>query len=258
MLHLNIRSLTHNFSPLTDLLNASGIRFSVIGLTETWLKESSHMVDIDGFKFVHKYREKRHGGGVGLYVSTHLKFKLRPDLNISNENLAESMFIEILRPTGNIIVGVIYRPPEQNVKLFIDAYNELLDKISLANKWVYIMGDFNLDLMKYQRHAMTGEFLEAMYSRMLYPLIACPTRITAHSATLIDNIFTNCLGSQHVNGLIFQDISDHLPIFAINLENLGNIDKNRIVHIRDTSAANLVKFRERLASFDWSMIQSTN
>ena len=48
-------------------------------------------------------------------------------------------------------------PPEQNVKLFTDVYNELLDKISLVNKSVYIMGDLNLDLMKYQRHSMTGE-----------------------------------------------------------------------------------------------------
>ena len=31
VLHLNIRSLTHNFSQLTDLLNASGIKFSGIG-----------------------------------------------------------------------------------------------------------------------------------------------------------------------------------------------------------------------------------
>ena len=83
-----------------------------------------------------------------------------------------------------------------------------------------------------------------------------PTRITAHSATLIDNIFTNCLGSQHINGLLFQDISDHLPIFAINLANAENIDKNRVVHARDTSTANVIKFRERLANFDWSTILS--
>ena len=54
-----------------------------------------------------------------------------------------------------------------------------------------------------------------MFSLGLYPLIDKPTRITAYSATLIDNIFTNELGSTISSGLIINDISDHLPIFAI-------------------------------------------
>ena len=216
------------------------------------------MVDIDGFKFVYKRRDTRVGGGVGIYVSTNLNFKLRPDLNIDDENIAESLFVEIIRPKGNTIIGVIYRPPGQNVNLFLDAYNKILDKISLTNKTVYIMGDFNLDLMNYQCHAMTGEFLDAMFSRMLYPLITCPTRLTAYSATLIDNIFTNCLGKKHVNGLLFQDISDHLPIFTINLENNENIKKNRIVYTRNTNTDNIGKFRERLATVDWSVIDNNN
>ena len=35
-------------------------------------------------------------------------------------------------------------------------------------------------------------------------------------ATLIDNIFTNTLHfDEHLNGILFQDISDHLPAFTI-------------------------------------------
>ena len=54
-----------------------------------------------------------------------------------------------------------------------------------------------------------------MYSLCLYPLIDKPTRVTESSATLIDNIFTNELRHNLTCGILFNDISDHLPIFAL-------------------------------------------
>ena len=56
-----------NLVNLTDYLSCLNIKFSVIGISETWLNDSSHSVDISGFKFLHKYRQNRTGGGVGLY-----------------------------------------------------------------------------------------------------------------------------------------------------------------------------------------------
>jgi hypothetical protein len=50
------------------------------------------------------------------------------------------------------------------------------------------MGDFNINFMNYQCHNKTGEFVDSIFSNMLYPRITRPTRITAHTATLIDNI----------------------------------------------------------------------
>ena len=50
-LHLNIRSLPHNLVKLTDYLSCLNIKFSVIGISETWLNDSFHSVDISGFKF---------------------------------------------------------------------------------------------------------------------------------------------------------------------------------------------------------------
>ena len=47
------------------------------------------------------------------------------------------------------------------------------------------------------------------------PLITKPTRITSHTKTLIDHIYTNTLTSQITSGIALYDISDHLPIFCI-------------------------------------------
>ena len=54
----------------------------------------------------------------------------------------------------------------------------------------------------------------------MFPLINKPTRISNHSATLIDNIFSNAFGINHNSGILVNGISDHLPIFAIREENL--------------------------------------
>ena len=48
----------------------------------------------------------------------------------------------------------------------------------------------------------------------MHPLINRPSRITTHSCTLIDNIFTNQINYSIRSGLLINDITDHLPIFG--------------------------------------------
>ena len=97
-LHVNIRSLSRNLCGLTNLLVNVKHNFSVIGISETWLQNSSHSVDIDGYTFVHKHRPDKVGGGVGLYITSELDYKLRDDLAFADQQCFESLFIEICRP----------------------------------------------------------------------------------------------------------------------------------------------------------------
>ena len=257
LLHLNIRSLPRNLNSLTDLLSCLDIKFSVIGISETWLSESPHSTDINGFKFLHKHRLNRVGGGVGLYVSNDLEFKLREDLSISNVDIVESLFIEVTRPREkNVVVGIVYRPPNQRVDDFVSSNNELLDKISRENKICFLMGDFNVNLMNYQHHQLTGQFLDGMYSNMFFPLITRPSRITSHTATLIDNIFVNNFFERSRSGLIFTDISDHLPVFSIHSDTrLVNRCRQNPVFFRDKNPDNIPSFIEKLESVDWSSLK---
>ena len=91
------------------------------------------------------------------------------------------------------------------------------------------MGDFNLDLLRHEQHAITGEFVELMFSHLLYNMITKPTRITSNTTSLIDNIFTNNVTCLSVNGLIVNDLSDHLSIFSISRGDFdyGTSTKNR-------------------------------
>ena len=168
LLHLNTRSLNHNFDKVTNLLSTLKLGFSIIGISETWLKDSTHLCDIPGYNYIHEHRKGRTGGGVGLYLDKELEFKCRPDLCISNDS-AESLFVEIIRKNEkNIIVGVIYRPPEQNVNDFCVELEQLLSDISKNNKFCALLGDWNLDLMKHGRHKLTAEFLDIMYAKMFF------------------------------------------------------------------------------------------
>ena len=80
-----------------------------------------------------------------------------------------------------------------NLNEFNDNYlNTLLQKISKEKKNAFLLGDFNVDLLKYDKHAGANEFIDSLSSYMYLPYILHPTRVTGHSQTIIDNLFSNC------------------------------------------------------------------
>ena len=118
------------------------------------MQNTSHLLDINGFSFFHKHRSSRIGGGVGLYLSENFDSRIRDDLCFENDAIPELLFLEIDNSIGkNIIIGVIYRPPNQDVASFLSSYNKLLSKITKENKICDIMGDFNLNMLRFQQHS---------------------------------------------------------------------------------------------------------
>ena len=53
-----------------------------------------------------------------------------------------------------------------------------------------------------------------LYANNILPIITKPTRLTDHTAKLIDHIYTNCL-QNFTAGILTFDITDHLPIFCL-------------------------------------------
>ena len=75
------------------------------------------------------------------------------------------------------------------------------------------MGDFNIDLLKSRTHEKTNVLLELMIGKCYSPLITKPTRVTDHSATLIDHIYTNAINPNYDSGIILTNVADHFGIF---------------------------------------------
>ena len=100
--------------------------------------------------------------------------------------------------------------------------NQLLDKISKELKQIFLVGDFNINLLTYNEHQPTNEFLDSLASNSIIPYILLPTRLTIHSKTLINNIFSNVLSCEAISGNIIATISDHLPQFLCAPNVLSN------------------------------------
>ena len=69
--------------------------------------------------------------------------------------------------------------------------NNPLHKVYKEQKSVFLLGDFNVNLLNYNNHDPTYEFLDFPAFNYFLPLFLQSTRLTAQSKTLIDYIFSN-------------------------------------------------------------------
>ena len=215
-------------------------KFDIKAISETRIAKQvslSNNLNLNNFSFEFTPTETSADGTL-LYIANHLSYKCRNDLNIYKKNELESTFIETVNPKkSNIIVGVIYRHPSMNLTDFNCNYlNKPLENTSKEQKSVVLLRDFNVNLLNYNEHSQTTEFLDSLASNSFTPLILQPTRITSHSNTLIDNIFSNVIDTDIISGNLTATISDHLPQFTIIPNMFGNISGNKSnIYERDWS-----------------------
>jgi hypothetical protein len=257
IIHLNIRSIPKNLSTFDAYLNNINCKFTVIGISESWLTdENAGCYTLNGYQHVYTCRNEKRGGGVSMFIDENLTVNLRKDLDITDQ--VEAVFVELQKDEcgldHNVIIGTVYRPPNQCIDACIDALNEKISLIKNENKILYLIGDFNVNLLKHAEHIPTAEFLENMYSHSLLPLITKPTRLSGQSASLIDNIFTNNhMNSKTLNGILLANISDHLPIFTINC-NSKIVEKENEVRKRVYSQHNIELFSSKLEQLNWNAV----
>ena len=135
----------------------------------------------------------------------------------SRKKELESIFIVVINSKGkNLIIGCIYQFRSINPNEFTDIYiSKLLGKISKEDKTIVLMGDFNIDLLKYDTNTDSTTCLDSMYTNSLLPYISTPTRVTAHSKTLINNIVSNNIEDGLISGNITTTITDHYAQFLL-------------------------------------------
>ena len=85
--------------------------------------------------------------------------------------------------------------------------NKILENIYKEQKSIFLFGDFNVNLLNYNEHNQTNEFLDSLASNSFIPLILQPARITSHFNTLIDNIFSNVFDPDIISGNLTSSVS---------------------------------------------------
>ena len=155
-------------------------------------------------------------GGTLLYINKRLSYQLRNDLRLYDPRQIESTFIEIIcSKSTNVIVGCIYKHCTLPINDFTnDFISPLLLKLQKeSSKRVFLLGDFNIDLLKHEISDSVNNFIDTLSSNFLLRLIFLPTKISKTS-TLIDNIFSNSTSLEEIeSGNVTSTFLDHLPQF---------------------------------------------
>ena len=171
-----------------------------MGLSEIKFKVDKDIitnVNIPGYNFISQ-PSLSNAGGVGFYINNNLTFTVLSELSTTNVDF-EALWIEInCDGQSNLICGVVYRHPNGNLDNFMVYINKVIEKIHLQNKYSLIMGDFNIDLLNSCKPS--DDFINTLASFFYQPHILQPSRITDHTATLIDNIFFNSIEHFTISG----------------------------------------------------------
>ena len=98
---------------------------------------------------------------------------------------------------------------------FNDLYlRNLLDILAFENRDIFLMGDFNVNILQYDNNKDSLEFLDKTYSNFLLPYISSTSRVTPRSQTLVDNIFSNKIEIESFSGNITTTIQTIMPNFC--------------------------------------------
>ena len=107
-------------------------------------------IGIKGYKAEHTCRVDKSGGGVSLFIKDDLECTRVDEFCMSERNI-ESVFCEFNKDQfnleKNVLVGVIYRPPNADIKEFNEIVARLLAKLKTEKKYIHLMGDVNINLI---------------------------------------------------------------------------------------------------------------
>ena len=262
----NARSLLKNKTEYDVLLESFGfhMKFDILSFTETWFNsELEKLVSFENYNQITKHKlPNKEGGGIAIYIKSYINWKQRTDLSFPSDktNLYDGIFVEIINSInrgndGNLLLFVLYRSPSHNtINEFREDLSLILDKVKQENKTIVITGDLNIDLLKYNAHSQSTDYLDMLLSNNLIPRISLPTRVTNNSATLIDHIFSNIDTKKSIAGTIRTNITDHYCNFLLINNKLERNKDPKYITYRRVNQCSLEKFNDALKSTNWTNV----
>jgi hypothetical protein len=231
-----------------------------------WQIQNVNSVKLNNYQeIVFKTRSfNTQGGGVRIYFRNGIRYNLLKEKCIFIDRIIESLFVEVwLSPNKRIIVGNVYRPSVNHPTLssseqfaqFFDLFTNLLSEFADSNTPVYIFGDFNLDVLKYNIIRQVTEYIDLLFSFGFLQLIMKPTRCTPVSASIIDHFITNQRAEVYKSIILTSKISDHFPIISfVHSEKYKS--KISIQQKRFFTTQNILNFKEAFNSINWEFLNT--
>jgi hypothetical protein len=162
-LSLNIQSLASKyleFSEMIDLFNNANCSPDFILLQEVWQPHCPSLFPLVNY-CQPDFKLRSHnvqGGGVDVYIKKDFRYNVLHEKSIFIDRVLESIFVEVwISSHKKIIVGSVYRPnvnhptlsSSQQFDQFFELFTNLMDDLTSLDVPIFIFGDFNLDLLKY-------------------------------------------------------------------------------------------------------------
>ena len=271
ILSQNVRSLGGKFDLLRDYLGRKkDTQITCIALQEVWSIARNY--ELPGYhQFVYNTRDKGKtlnsncGGGVGFFISNSLDYEVVQFKDEFVEGVYESIWVHLKLNSGRSkVLGCIYRPNTARGDLHraIVIHKSILKEIksnkNFSNSDVMVFSDFNADLLNYNSHAATAEYVDFQLELGLLPLITVPTRKYHTSATLIDHIFaTKTDNLIKVGVLEDSELSDHFGIAYIENLQVSERIAGPVFRRKITKEATST-FSKLAASVDWDVFETEN
>ena len=186
---------------------------------------SDSEISIDGFSLFRADRSRR-GGGVAIYCKSALQPRaVHLDLNLP----LEYAVIKICTAnTYALTVCCVYRPSKSKAS-WHTAFTNLMNHLTYTGASVLVTGGFNIDLL-----ADSSFNNEVHMNFGLQKFITEPTRITATSATLLDQVYSNC-NRIHSAGAVELGIADYHATYCCITNKLFNVQRDfEHIHICTT------------------------
>ena len=226
---LNVSTLGTKIDSLRENIafyeNFDVLLFNETNCKENKLANGKNDLKLEGFYepiIQDPIRTSGKGGGLIIYINGRVCEKENIEsicpYNEPRNTSGEFQFVKIKKCKGlqkTVILGNVYRSPSKKPANFNIYFNKILEKLNnkrYSNKVIYIVGDFNQDLIQYENNIDSQNLVDSAHNNGFVQLVSRPTRLTEHSATLIDLTFTNNIDSVLSCNIITDDLSDHLAI----------------------------------------------
>jgi exonuclease III len=172
VMSLNIQSLPAKYSEFEEMIKHMSLNNcepDVICLQET---PDPEMFRIDGYHCpVFKLRDNMQGGGVAIYVKKNYNFSVINKYSSTVDKVAETLFIELKFKNKKFIFGSVYRTNAKYTSLaekvqqdiFLELMSNIFSDLNDSGIPSYIVGDFNIDLLKINCNDFVDEFINNVF-----------------------------------------------------------------------------------------------
>ena len=233
ILSINIQCVNAKFDEFQAFIDRINVKnpINVICLQECWLKNYDNvtMFNLAGYEMVYKTRSCCAHGGLIIYIHNELECTTLTDINIASTGW-EYLCVELCdrKPRSKkYTLCNVYRTPSEiveDINNFTTEFAALLSHMKAIRHSSYVCGDYNIDLLKVKRNKHYCEYFDEIISQGFIPKITLLTRISEHSSTLIDNIFTSNIDERESSGILLNQISDHQMVFTL-IENKSYVTR---------------------------------